>query len=183
MRLVLSIVLLVVCAPGCGPTEAEGRGSGQRSRGPSETTPTSSTGGSRSSAVSESSTALPSSALINSAVTRRARAALKDAGAEELVRTPGYEGEVNKAFTGVWCERPFRAYAVPTKDAVDGELTVVSRSDVEGHSVEVMRIPDGAVRLLRFTRGPDTWLLASLTPNLADSDRSRSFALATALLQ
>ena len=125
----------------------------------------------------------PVPTVINEAVATRARAALKEAGAAELVRTPGYEGQVNVAFTGVWQERPFLAYAVPTPDSGDGELTVISRSDVDGHTVEVMRIEDGSVRLLRFIRGPDTWLVASLTPNLAESDGRLSLVLASELLR
>ena len=171
MRLVLSTSLLVVCVAGCG-TPATGLSA---NIGPSDTD------SGLPSVVSDPATAVPP--FINQAVSRRARVALTGAGVEQLVKTPSYEGEVNTAFTGVWRERPFRAYAVPTPDRGDGELTLVSTTVVDGHSVEVMQVADGAVRLLRFTRGPDTWLVASLTPDLVESDRPRSIALAASLLR
>lgn len=180
MRLMLSTALLV-CVAGCGAPATEGGAGGPRPAGPSATIGPSDTDSGRPSVISEPATTVPPA--INQAVTRRARAALTEAGAEQLIETPGYEGEVNTAFTGVWRGRPFRAYAVPTADSVDGEPTVISRSDVEGHNVEVMRIPDGAVRLLQFTRGPDTWLLASLTSNRGESDMPRSLALTGELLR
>jgi hypothetical protein len=121
--------------------------------------------------------------VINQAVTQRARVALAAAGAKRVIETAGYEGEVNTALTGVWRDRPFRAYAVPSKDSVDGELTLVSTLLVGGHTVETMQVADGAVRLLRFVLGPDTWLLASLTPSLAESDMPKSLALVSELLR
>jgi hypothetical protein len=180
MRLVLSTALLVACLAGCGAPATESEDGGRRS-GLSASAGPSDTDSGLPSVVSDPATTVPP--LINQAVTRRARVALTRAGAEQLVETPGYEGEVNTAFAGVWRERPFRAYAVPTPDSGDGELTLVSTTVVDGHSVAVMQVADGAVRLLRFTRGPDTWLIASLAPNLVESDTPRSIALAASLLR
>lgn len=181
MRLTLATALLVWGAVGCGTTSTEDHVDAPRPAGPSTRTESPATGSKSPAVISRTTTTVPPGS--NQALTRRARAVLIRAGAEQLVETPGYEGEVNTAFTGVWRERPFMSYTVPTTDSVDGELMLVSTFVVAGHDVEVMQVADGAVRLLRFTRGPDTWLLSALTPDLGASDMSRSRALVAKLVR
>lgn len=180
MRVMLATAMLVVCAVGCDPAPTEDRDSAPRPAAPHRNTGPSAPETPSVTVIPDPPSSVPP--VINQAVTQRVHAALAAAGAKRLDRTPGYEGQVNTAFTGRWRERPFRAYAMPSADSMDGELTLVSSSVIAGQTVEVMQVADGAVRLVRFFRGPDTWLLASLSPNLADSDMRRTTALVAELL-
>jgi hypothetical protein len=113
----------------------------------------------------------------NEDVTDRARAALTEVGAQRLVMEPGYEGEVNTAFEGVWRGYPVIAYVVPTSALPpSSELTVVAHRRIKGQAVDVVKGEDSTVRMLRFLLGPDTWLVAS-----RDS-RTVSVALVGALM-
>ena len=136
-----------------------------------------------SSNTTSNATALPSRAATtasqaaNQDVTDRARAALTLAGAQRLVMEPGYEGEVNTAFRGVWHGYPLIAYVVPTSALPpSSELTVVNRRHISGQAVDVVNGEDSTVRMLRFVREPDTWLVS-----MRDS-RQVSVALVRALL-
>lgn len=98
----------------------------------------------------------------NQDVTDRARAALSGVGAQELVAEPGYENEVNTAFTGVWRAHPLIAYVVPTSALPSSsELTVVGQRNIGGQAVDVVKGEHSTVQMLRFVLGPDTWLVAS----------------------
>lgn len=98
----------------------------------------------------------------NEEVTDRARAALTEVGAQQLMMEPGYDNEVNTAFQGVWRGYPLIAYVVPTSAVPSAsELILVARRQVKGQAVDVMKGEDNTTRMLRFVLGPDTWLLSS----------------------
>lgn len=102
----------------------------------------------------------------NAEVSDRARTALTMAGAQRLVPVPGHEREVNTGFDAVWRGESLTAYVVPTSAlppaSEPSELRVVGRRQVSGRAVEVVLGEDNTVRMLRFERGPDTWLLTAL---------------------
>jgi hypothetical protein len=120
----------------------------------------------------------------NADVTARARAALTEVGVSQLVTTPGYDREVNTALEGAWRAHPLVAYVVPSglADANGGELTVVSSRTIHGEPVEMVRGQDSSTTMVRFALGPDTWLVASLSPEGSPPTSQRTIALARALL-
>lgn len=143
-------------------------------------------------AAASTASASPSAAMstvaasppANVEVTARARAALTEVGASHLVATPGYDREVNTAIEGAWRARPLVAYVVPSDlaDADGGELTVVSSRTIKGEPVDVVRGLDSSITMVRFAFGPDTWLVASLSPDEWAPTSQHTIALARALL-
>jgi hypothetical protein len=100
------------------------------------------------------------------------------------VTIPGYEREVNTAIEGAWRAHPLVAYVVPSHlaDSSGGELTVVKSRTIYGEPVEMVRGEDSSITMVRFALGPDTWLVASLTPEESPPASQPTIALARALL-
>ena len=114
----------------------------------------------------------------NDAVTDRARAALTEVGAQQLVMNPRYDKEVNTALQGIWRGYPLTAYVVPTSAVPSAsELILLTRREVKGHEVDVVKGQHSTTEMFRFVLGPDTWLLSS------GEDETVSLALVEALLE
>ena len=178
--LMASMLIVAVCGVGCAPSDLTGEPQTQASV-PAPL-------GSNTGRVPGPSpnTAQPQPPL-NAALTRRARSALAMAGVTGLRTMPGYENELNTSIEGLWRNHPVQAYVVPTASISGGdrddERTTVARRRIGGRTIDVVVGEDSSIRMLKFTLGSDTWLLASLSRNGATSNGRRTAALVENLLR